>query len=57
VLKAIFVDAPSLATMEATEHVRSDLLQRTTVVVLAAAVVFLGVTPNILASRILAAIP
>src|SRR6516164_9748064 len=57
VLKAIFVDAPSLATMEPTEHVRSDLLQRATVAVLAAAVVFFGVTPNILASRILAAIP
>ena len=57
VLKAIFVDAPSLATMESTEHVLSDLLQRATVAVLAAAVVFFGVTPNILASRILATIP
>src|SRR5262249_30429944 len=57
VLKAMFVDAPSLATMEPTEQVRSDLLQRATVAVLAAAVVFFGVTPNILASRILAAIP
>src|ERR1051325_6367684 len=57
VLKAIFVDTPSFATMEPTKHVRSDLLQRATVAVLAAAGVFFGVTPNILASRILAAIP
>jgi hypothetical protein len=36
---------------------RSDFLQRATVAVLAAAVVFLGVMPNVLTSRILAAIP
>jgi len=39
------------------DHIPSDSLQRATVTVLAAAVVFLGVMPNILASRILAAIP
>jgi hypothetical protein len=39
------------------EHMRSDFLQQTTVAVLAAAVLFLGLMPNVLASRILAAIP
>jgi len=57
VLKAIFVDAPSLALAEPMEHMRSDSLQGATVTLLAAAVVLLGVMPNILASRILAAIP
>ena len=57
VLKAIFVDAASLATAEQEERMRSDFLHRTTVTLLAAAVVLLGVMPNILASRILAAVP
>jgi NADH-quinone oxidoreductase subunit N len=57
VLKAIFVDASSLAAAAPMEHMRSDFLQQTTVAVLAAAVLFLGVIPNVLASRILAAIP
>jgi NADH-quinone oxidoreductase subunit N len=57
VLKAIFVDAPSLAVAEPMEHMRFDSLQGATVTLLAAAVVLLGVTPNVLASRILAAIP
>ncbi|MGE5214028.1 MAG: NADH-quinone oxidoreductase subunit N [Nitrospirota bacterium] len=57
VLKAIFVDAPSVEASETMEHLRPDFLQRATVAVLAAAVVFLGVMPNGLASRILAAIP
>src|SRR5437762_2863238 len=57
VLKAIFVDAPSLAAAVPMEHMRSDSLQGATVAVLAAGVVLLGVMPNILASRILAAIP
>jgi NADH-quinone oxidoreductase subunit N len=57
VLKAIFVDASSLAAAAPMEHMRSDFLQQTTVAVLAAAVLFLGVMPNVLASRILAAIP
>jgi hypothetical protein len=39
------------------EHVRSDFLQRATVALLAAPIVLLGVMPNVLASRILAAIP
>ncbi len=55
VLKAIFVDAPSLDVDKPMEHPRS--LQCATATVLAAAVVFLGVMPNVLASRILAAIP
>jgi NADH-quinone oxidoreductase subunit N len=57
VLKAIFVDASSLTAAAPMEHMRSDFLQQTTVAVLAAAVLFLGVMPNVLASRILAAIP
>jgi NADH-quinone oxidoreductase subunit N len=57
VLKAIFVDASLLAAVAPMEHIRSDFLQRATVAVLAAAVLFLGVMPNVLASRILAAIP
>jgi NADH-quinone oxidoreductase subunit N len=56
VLKAIFVDAPSLA-VEPIGRMRPDFLQQATVAVLAAAVVLLGVMPNVLASRILAAIP
>ena len=57
VLKAIFVDASSVAGAEPTERMRGASLQESTVTVLAAAVVLLGVMPNILASRILAAIP
>ena len=57
VLKAIFVDASSLPVAEAKEQVRPDLMQRGTVAALAAAIIFLGVMPNVLASRILAAIP
>jgi NADH-quinone oxidoreductase subunit N len=57
VLKAIFVDAPLIAAAEPMEHLRSDFLQRATVTLLAAAIVLLGVLPNVLASRILAAVP
>src|SRR6476646_5385990 len=57
VLKAIFVDTPSLAVAEPMERMRFDSLQGATVTLLAAAVVLLGVMPNVLASRILAAIP
>src|SRR5213592_1834354 len=52
VLKAIFVDAPSLAAEEPIERMRSDFLHEATVTLLAAAVVLLGVMPNVLASRI-----
>jgi NADH-quinone oxidoreductase subunit N len=55
VLKVIFVDEPS--TAPSPDHLSSDLLQRITIVVLAAAVLFLGVMPDILVARILAAVP
>ena len=45
------------AVAEPMERMRSDSLQGATVTLLAAAVVLLGVMPNVLASRILAAIP
>jgi NADH-quinone oxidoreductase subunit N len=57
VLKAIFVDAPPLSAAEPMKRMRYDSLQGATVTLLAAAVVLLGVMPNVLASRILAAIP
>jgi NADH-quinone oxidoreductase subunit N len=57
VLKAVFVDASSVAVTEPMDRMRSDSLQGATVTLLAAAVVLLGVVPNVLASRILAAIP
>jgi NADH-quinone oxidoreductase subunit N len=56
VLKAIFVNQSS-RTATALDHVSSDLLQRITVTVLAAAILFFGIMPDILASRILAAMP
>jgi NADH-quinone oxidoreductase subunit N len=55
VLKAIFVDQPS-RTVSQRDHISSDFLQRTTVAALAAAILFFGIMPDILASRILAAI-
>jgi NADH-quinone oxidoreductase subunit N len=57
VLKSIFVDGRSLGTTTPGDRIPSESLQRATVTVLAAAVVVLGVIPNILASRILAVIP
>jgi hypothetical protein len=57
VLKAIFVDTPSLSVAEPMERMQFDSLQGATVTLLAAAIVLLGVMPNVLASRILAAIP
>src|SRR6058998_2305753 len=57
VLKAIFVDESSIPAARSMDGIRSDFLHPATVAVLAAAVVFLGVMPNVLASRILAAIP
>jgi len=56
VLKAIFVDVPPETAAEPMERMQFDFLQRATIAVLAAAVVFLGVMPNVLTSRILAAI-
>jgi NADH-quinone oxidoreductase subunit N len=57
VLKVIFVDEPSLATAPLRDRIPPDVVQQTTVGVLAAAVVFLGIMPDLLASRILAAVP
>jgi NADH-quinone oxidoreductase subunit N len=57
VLKAIFVDEPLLKATPLPDRPSSDLVQRITVAVLAAAVLFLGVMPDVLAARIFAAIP
>jgi NADH-quinone oxidoreductase subunit N len=56
VLKAIFVDKPVVAS---SRHVSvpPPLLSRATVAVLAATVLLLGITPEILAAPILAAVP
>jgi hypothetical protein len=51
------VDAPSLAAGQWMERMRYDFLHRVTVTLLAAGVVLVGIMPNVLASRILAAIP
>lgn len=56
VLKAVFVEKPS-CTAPALDHVSSDLLQRSAVAVLAAAVLLLGLMPDTLAARILAGMP
>ncbi len=56
VLKAIFVDQPSLETSLSPDRSSSDLLQRITVTVLAAAILLLGLMPNTLAARILTAV-
>jgi NADH-quinone oxidoreductase subunit N len=57
VLKAIFVDQSPIPAGRPLDGASFDLLQQTAVAVLAAAVVFLGVMPDVLASRILGAIP
>jgi len=57
VLKAIFVDDPSLATSSTIDRRSSYLLQRITVAVLSAAVLLFGIMPDTLAARILAAMP
>jgi NADH-quinone oxidoreductase subunit N len=57
VLKAIFVDESPLPAARHLDGLSSDLLPRATVAVLAAAVLLLGVAPDILAARILAAVP
>src|SRR5216110_397399 len=54
VLKAIFVDQPS-ASAPPRDHMSSDLLQRRAVAALAGIVLLLGIMPDILAARILAA--
>lgn len=59
VLKAIFVDEPSVAAAPSVDGIGilSDIVQQAAVSLLAAAVVLLGVMPNVLASEILAATP
>jgi NADH-quinone oxidoreductase subunit N len=57
VLKVIFVDASYSITARPLEALRSDLLPRITIGVLAALVLLLGIMPNALAARILAAMP
>src|SRR5213592_497441 len=57
VLKAIFVDEPALAAARDVSVVPPALLPRATVAVLAATVLLLGITPEILAAPILAAVP
>jgi NADH-quinone oxidoreductase subunit N len=56
VLKVIFVDEPSAVRARRIDADAPDLLRRTTVAALAAAVLLLGITPQILAARILAAV-
>jgi NADH-quinone oxidoreductase subunit N len=56
VLKAIFVDQPP-RTAPALDQMSSNLLQRSAVAVLATAVLLLGLMPDILTARILAAVP
>ena len=56
VLKAIFVDQPSLETSSSPDCSSSDLLRRITVTVLAAVILLLGLMPDTLAARILAAV-
>src|SRR5438128_8059433 len=57
VLKAIFVDEPSITAAQSADGMPSEIVQQATVGLLATVVVLLGVMPNILASQILAAIP
>ena len=57
VLKAVFVDEPVLSAARHANVVSADLLPRTIVAVLAAAVLLIGVAPQPLAAQILAAVP
>jgi len=56
VLKVIFVDEPSHSTTQRLNGSTSDLLQRITVSLPAAAVLFLGVLPGPLVARIVDAL-
>src|SRR4030095_8582050 len=56
VLKVIFIDQPSVEPPRR-EPVAPDFLQRITIAVLAAAILFLGILPDTLAARILATLP
>jgi NADH-quinone oxidoreductase subunit N len=57
VLKAIFVDEPLEAGADHLSPVTNHVLQKFTVSLLAGAILFLGVMPDMLAARILAALP
>jgi NADH-quinone oxidoreductase subunit N len=59
VLKAIFVDEPSVAAAQSVDGLRmsSAIAHHAPVVLLAAAVVLLGLMPNVLVSEIVAATP
>jgi NADH-quinone oxidoreductase subunit N len=57
VLKAIFVDEASMPVARPLHGIPPEVVQQGTVALLAAIVVLLGVMPNVLASRILAAVP
>jgi NADH-quinone oxidoreductase subunit N len=59
VLKAIFVDEPSVAAAQSVDGLRisSEIAHHAPVVLLAAAVVLLGLMPNVLVSQIVAATP
>ena len=57
VLKAIFVDEASTPVARPLHRIPPEVVQQGTVAILAAIVVLLGVIPNVLASRILAAVP
>jgi NADH-quinone oxidoreductase subunit N len=56
VLKVIFIDQPSVE-LPRRESVAPGSLQRITIAVLAAAILFLGILPDTLAARILATLP
>jgi NADH:ubiquinone oxidoreductase subunit 2 (subunit N) len=56
VLKVIFVDEPSRSTTQRLNGSTSDLLQRITVSLPAAAVLFLGVLPGPLVAQIVDAL-
>ncbi len=57
VLKAIFVDEASMPAARPFHRISPEVVQQGTVALLAAIVVLLGVMPNVLVSRILAAVP
>ena len=56
-LKAIFVDESSIPAARPLDRLPPEVVQQVTVALLAAIVVLLGVMPNVLASRILVAVP
>jgi NADH-quinone oxidoreductase subunit N len=57
VLKAIFVDEPGFAATRDIDRSSANLVSQTAVVVLAVAILLLGVAPGILTAPIIAAVP